>query len=232
MLSALILGLLSSLHCVGMCGPIALMLPVSRTNVAARIIQTMLYHLGRILSYGFLGFLFGIFGRGLFIAGFQQHFSIFIGVLMIIYVVLPKNNIEKLYFLNPLFKIIAKIKKQLGKLLKSKSYISFLLIGVLNGFLPCAMIYMALFGALATQNATLGTFYMLLYGLGTIPLMSCVILISNKITVSTRNKILKLVPVFIIILGILFILRGLGLNIPFVSPGTLQMFVTSSPNCN
>lgn len=231
MLSALLFGLLSSLHCVGMCGPIALMLPVNRSNTALRIIQTLLYHLGRIFSYATLGFVFGIFGKGLFIAGLQQRFSIIIGILMIVYVALPKNDLEKVRFLNPAFKIISKIKSRLGKLLSNKSKVSFLLIGILNGFLPCAMIYVALFGALATQDPIQGSFYMMLFGLGTVPLMSFVVLISNKLTVVTRNKILKLVPVLVVILGILFILRGLGLNIPFVSPGTLNLFVSSNPDC-
>lgn len=231
MFSALLFGLLSSLHCVGMCGPIALMLPVNRENTALRIIQTLLYHLGRICSYATLGFVFGIFGKGLFIAGLQQRLSIIIGILMILYVVLPKNDLEKIRFLNPAFKIISKIKNSLGKLLSNKSKTSFFTIGVLNGFLPCAMIYVALFGALATQDPIQGSFYMILFGLGTVPLMSFVVLISNKLTVATRNKILKLVPVLVIILGILFILRGLGLNIPFVSPGTLNLFVSSNPDC-
>jgi len=231
MLSALLFGLLSSLHCVGMCGPIALMLPVNRTNSAIRIIQTLLYHFGRILSYGTLGFVFGVFGKGLFIAGLQQRFSIIIGVLMLVYVVLPKKNLDKIRFLNPFYKIISKIKSRLGKTLTNKSNSSFLLIGILNGFLPCAMIYVALFGALATQDPLLGCLYMMLFGVGTIPLMSIIVLISNKITVVTRNKILKLVPAFLILLGILFILRGMGLNIPFVSPGTLRLFVSANPNC-
>nr|WP_297308337.1 sulfite exporter TauE/SafE family protein [uncultured Flavobacterium sp.] len=231
MISALLFGLLSSLHCVGMCGPIALMLPVNRTNSALRIIQTLLYHLGRICTYAFLGFVFGIFGKGLFIAGLQQRFSIVIGVLMLIYVLLPKKNLDKIRFLNPFFKIISKIKSSLGKLLTNKSKTSFLLIGILNGFLPCAMIYVALFGALATQDPFQGSLYMMLFGIGTIPLMSLVVLISNKITVATRNKILKLVPIFVTILGFLFILRGLGLNIPFISPGTLNLFVSSNPDC-
>lgn len=231
MLSALLFGLLSSLHCVGMCGPIALMLPVSRQSTALRIIQTLLYHIGRIISYTTLGFIFGIFGKGFFIAGIQQRFSMVIGILMILYVVLPKKNLDKIRFLNPIFKIISKIKSSLGKLLTNKSKTSFLLIGILNGFLPCAMIYVALFGALATQDALQGALYMMIFGIGTIPLMSLVVLISNKLTVVTRNKILKLVPVFVVILGTLFILRGLGLNIPFVSPGTLNLFVSSNPDC-
>lgn len=231
MLSALLFGLLSSLHCVGMCGPIALMLPVNRTNSALRTIQTLLYHLGRICSYATLGFVFGVFGKGLFIAGLQQRFSIIIGLLMITYVVLPKKDLDKIRFLNPVFKIISKIKNRLGKLLSNKSKGSFFLIGVLNGFLPCAMIYIALFGALATQDPLQGSLYMVVFGLGTVPLMSAVVLISNKITISTRNKILKLVPFFVIVLGLLFILRGLGLSIPFLSPGTLNLFVSSNPNC-
>lgn len=231
MLSALLFGLLSSLHCVGMCGPIAMMLPVHKSSATKKVIQIMLYHLGRILSYGFLGLMFGWLGKGLFIAGFQQGFSIFIGVLMVVYILLPKNRFQYISFLKPVYKTVSQLKTYMGLQFKKTGYTSLFMIGLINGFLPCAMIYVALFGATATQDPYQGALFMMLFGLGTLPLMSAVVYISNAISVASRNKILKFVPVFVVILGLLFIVRGLGLDISFLSPGTLQLFVSAKPDC-
>ncbi len=231
MISALFFGFLSSLHCMGMCGPIAMMLPIHGLNASQKAIRIMLYHLGRITSYVILGVLFGWLGRGFFLAGFQQNFSIFIGIAMIVYVLIPKNKAQQFSFLKPINNVLNHIKKQLGIHLKKTNILSFYIIGFFNGWLPCAMIYVALFGALATQDVFRGAIYMALFGLGTIPLMSAVVYFSQFITASTRNKILKIVPFFIIVLGVLFILRGLNLDIPFLSPSTLQLFVSSNPDC-
>src|SRR5690606_33683421 len=106
MLSAFLFGLLSSLHCVGMCGPIAMMLPVSKNNPSKKVVQIVIYHLGRIFTYGLLGGLFGWLGRGLFIAGLQQKLSVILGILMIVYVLIPKNKFNRIYFLQPLYRLV------------------------------------------------------------------------------------------------------------------------------
>ena len=98
--SALIFGLLGSLHCIGMCGPIAFMLPVDRSNSLKKILQISSYHLGRLLAYGTIGLLFGILGKSLYIFGLQQRLSIIIGILMIVIILIParifnKYNLDK-----------------------------------------------------------------------------------------------------------------------------------------
>ncbi len=231
MLSAFLFGLLSSLHCVGMCGPIAMMLPVNKNNPSKKVVQIVIYHLGRIFTYGLLGGLFGWLGRGFYMAGIQQQFSIVLGVLMIVYVLIPKNKFVQISFLQPLYRLINRAKQQMGFQFKKNNSSSFFLIGFLNGFLPCAMVYVALFGATATQTPIDGMMYMMLFGLGTVPLMSLVVYVSSAITVAMREKILRAVPVFVITLGLLFVVRGMGLDIPFVSPSTLKLFVTTSADC-
>ena len=79
-LSALVFGLLGSFHCVGMCGPIAFVLPVDRSNTYKKVFQITLYHIGRLLAYSIIGLVFGIIGKGLYLFGFQQQLSIVIGV--------------------------------------------------------------------------------------------------------------------------------------------------------
>nr|WP_315240520.1 sulfite exporter TauE/SafE family protein [uncultured Flavobacterium sp.] len=230
--SAFILGLISSLHCVGMCGPIAMMLPVDHQNEAKKVTQIITYHLGRLTAYATIGLIFGLLGRGFFLAGLQQKMSIFIGLAMIAVVLIPERIFSKYNFSKPVYKVISNIKSTLGKQFKNKSYKSLFTIGLLNGFLPCGMVYVALFGAIAMQSAGFGILYMLLFGLGTIPLMTIVVYIHSLLKLPFRNKIQKAIPYVAIVIGVLFILRGLGLGIPYVSPSNMSLFVQGSPDCH
>jgi hypothetical protein len=94
------------------------------------------------------------------------------------------------------------------------------------------MVYVALFGAIAMQSEGLGVLYMVLFGLGTVPMMSSVIYINSFLTIPTRNKIQKIIPYVAVLIGLLFILRGLGLGIPYVSPSNMSLFVQETPNCH
>ncbi|PXY43674.1 sulfite exporter TauE/SafE family protein [Flavobacterium hydrophilum] len=230
--SAFILGLISSLHCVGMCGPIAMMLPVDHQNEAKKVTQIITYHLGRLTAYATIGLIFGLLGRGFFLAGLQQKMSIFIGLAMIAAVLIPESIFSKYNFSKPVYKVISNIKSTLGKQFKNKSYKSLFTIGLLNGFLPCGMVYVALFGAIAMQSAGLGVLYMLLFGLGTIPLMTIVVYIHSLLKLPFRNKIQKAIPYVAVIIGVLFILRGLGLGIPYVSPSNMSLFVQGNVDCH
>jgi sulfite exporter TauE/SafE len=216
--SALIFGLLGSFHCIGMCGPIAFMLPVDRNNKLRRISQIFLYHFGRILTYSIIGLIFGFLGKSFYLFGIQQYLSIAIGIIMTITVLIPYRTFNKYNFSKPLYKVISKVKSALGKELKKKTSDTFLTIGFLNGFLPCGLVYMALFGALATGNAWQGSLYMFLFGLGTIPLMTTAIYFGNFLTGKVRAYIVKAIPIIVVLMGMLFVLRGLGLGIPYVSP--------------
>lgn len=230
--TAFIFGLISSLHCIGMCGPIAMMLPVDRDKPAKKVIQIITYHVGRLTAYGIIGLIFGLVGKGFFLAGIQQNLSIFIGIMIITVVLLPEKSFANYNFSKPIFRIISKVKQQLGSQFKNKSYKSLFTIGLLNGFLPCGMVYVALFGSIAMQSASLGVLYMILFGLGTVPMMSAVVYMNSFITLPIRNKIQKAIPYVAVLIGILFILRGLGLGIPFVSPSNLSLYIQAKPNCH
>jgi uncharacterized protein len=231
LISAFVLGLLGSFHCVGMCGPIAFMLPVDRTNSYKKTGQIAIYHFGRLLSYSIIGLIFGLVGKGLYIFGLQQQLSIAIGVLMIVVVLIPYKTFNKYNFSKPLFKLISKVKSALGKALKKKTPDTFLTIGFLNGFLPCGLVYMAIFAAIASGNTIEGSLYMLFFGLGTIPLMTTAIYFSSILKGNMRQHIQKIIPVFVVLIGVLFILRGLGLGIPYISPAPIDDMVTTTLNC-
>jgi len=214
-----------------MCGPIAMMLPVDRNNEAKRAMQIITYHTGRIVAYSILGLFFGVLGRGLFLAGFQQKMSVFLGIMMILVVLVPEKVFAQYNFSKPVFQLIAKVKTNLGAQFKKKSFGSLFTIGLLNGFLPCGLVYAALFGAIAMQEVKLSIIYMVLYGLGTIPLMSAVVYASGLLTLPIRNTLQKVIPVAVVCIGMLFILRGLGLGIPFISPSNMSLFVQNTPHC-
>lgn len=232
LITAFFFGLISSFHCIGMCGPIAMMLPVDRNNQAKKTSQIITYHLGRLSAYAAIGLVFGLLGKGLFLAGIQQKLSIFIGITMITIILIPEKVFAKYNFSKPVFKLISKIKSTLGSQFKNKSYKSLFTIGLLNGFLPCGMVYVALFGAIAMQSETLGVLYMVLFGLGTVPMMSSVVYLNSFLTIPVRNKIQKFIPYLAVIIGILFIFRGLGLGIPYLSPSDMSLFVQATPNCH
>lgn len=230
--TALIFGLLGSFHCVGMCGPIAFLLPVDRTNNFKKLGQIFLYHFGRVLAYSILGLVFGLLGKSLNLFGFQQQLSIIIGVLMLLVIFLPQKTFNKYNFSKPVFKIISKVKSALGKELKKKTPDTFLTIGFLNGFLPCGLVYMAVFGAIASGNALQGSLYLALFGLGTIPLMTSAIYLGNFLNGQIRQRIRRAIPVFVVIIGCLFIVRGLGLGIPYISPKPMAETLDANYNCH
>ena len=229
--SGFIFGLLSSFHCIGMCGPIAMMLPVDHANPTKKALQILLYHLGKTTSYAILGLIFGMIGRGLFLAGFQQKLSIFMGIAIILFVIIPERKLANYNLSKPIFKVLSLLKGRLGHQFKQRTLRSIFTTGLLNGFLPCGLVYVALFGAIAMQNIGLSIVYMILFSLGTVPLMSILIYIKSFISVPVRNKIQKVIPYVVVCMGILFILRGLGLGIPYVSPTTTNLFVQGVAHC-
>lgn len=216
--SALVLGLMGSFHCAGMCGPIAIALPLHGNSIPQKIFGGTLYNLGRTLTYGVMGAIFGLLGQGVEMIGFQQKISIIMGVIMILSVVFPslfrnQYNMEKSWF-----SLVGKLKKSIGKLFSVHSFSSLFFIGLLNGLLPCGLVYMAIAGAIGTGEVVLGSLYMIMFGLGTIPMMLSIALAGNILSVAIRRKINRLIPVLVVVVGIFFILRGLSLGIPYLSP--------------
>jgi sulfite exporter TauE/SafE len=216
-ISALVLGLLGSFHCIGMCGPIAIALPLKQESWFERIASGLTYNIGRTITYGILGAIFGLLGKGIAVGGLQQWASIAIGIIMILSVVFPvlfrKINIE-----SATYRMVGRTKKLFGKMFSIRSYGSLFIIGILNGFLPCGLVYIAIAGAIVLGSIEQGVIYMIAFGLGTIPIMLSLSVLGNVVSMKFRKKVSKIIPFFIILIGILFILRGLNLGIPYVSP--------------
>lgn len=216
-ISAFAMGLLSSFHCVGMCGAIAFSLPTQGLPPAKKLRGILLYNSGRIITYTLLGVLFGIAGRQIYVGGFQQGFSITAGVFILI--ILLQAAFRKPVFHLPGFgRVSLFVQKLIGKFLSNPSPGNMLLLGMANGLLPCGLIYLAITGALAAGSVVGAASFMAAFGLGTFPAMFLLSYFGFLIKVSTRNTIKKAVPYFVGMVAVLLILRGLNLNIPYVSP--------------
>lgn len=234
MSAALVFGFLTGFHCIGMCGPIAVALPLKSNTWHARVSSAVIYNFGRTVTYSVLGLIFGLLGQGLMIAGLQQWLSIAIGLVMILSVFFPLL-FNSMAAKSPMYPLVNKVKTNLGLLFGKKSYTSLLLIGLLNGLLPCGPVYAAIGLSLAAGSALNGMFYMALFGLGTIPIMLGLNLLGNFVTAPVRKNMRKVVPVFIVLMGVWFIFKGLGLGIHFVSPPDKKLKVptekVSGHNC-
>jgi len=226
-ITAFTIGLVGSFHCIGMCGPIAFALPTKSSAAHHKVISGIVYNVGRITTYVLFGLLFGVVGQGISTAGSQQTISIILGCVFILAVFIPKSVLNKIDPTSVIGFYLSSVKNSLGKLLKSSSISNLVLIGLLNGLLPCGLVYAAIGGSIATGSAVEGAFFMMAFGLGTLPMMFTAVLLSNFISVKFRNKIRKIIPIFIVLMGCLFILRGLNLGIPYLSPkiNVVQPFI-------
>ncbi len=229
-ISALSLGFASGFHCIGMCGPIALSLGLSKEESIRFYLKNLTYQFGRIFTYSLLGVGVGIVGEGFQLGGFQNYLTIFAGVLLIVLAVFSFGGKDFVAKLPLVTRSLTFVKTNLAKLLKKTDYKSRFLTGVLNGFLPCGMVYMALTASLAAGGILESSAFMFLFGIGTLPLMFIVVLLGNMISQSFRTTVLKVIPVMMILLGGLFILRGLELGIPYLSPPATALQVHQMPD--
>lgn len=218
----LVIGLFSSLHCVGMCGPLALSLPVYHLPSSQRFFALLLYQFGRIITYTTLGLIFGYAGRHLYIAGLQQGFSVALGITMLVMIVLYyiyHRNIQP-SFLNKFYR---KIQSVISCVLKSSvSVPSFMALGMANGLLPCGMVYVAIAGALTTGSVQHSMLFMAMFGAGTLPAMMAFGLLGARLTLPVRQTLRRIIPYGITVMALILILRGLNLGIPFISPALGQ----------
>lgn len=215
-LVGLTIGLFGSLHCLGMCGPIAFALPLRSKTKPQKIMAVFLYHLGRILSYSLIGFGVALIGQGLFILKIQDIISVILGVLLLIIILIPLSlSLKKPRIIKLLENFV--LNKFKG-LIHNRSQKHFLLIGFFNGLLPCGFVYIALIYGVVQPTVLDTVLIMMLFGLGTVPMMTIAVFWSALIPQNTRLKWQKVFPVFISILGILLILRGLRMDIPMISP--------------
>ncbi|MGF2412772.1 sulfite exporter TauE/SafE family protein [Ferruginibacter sp.] len=216
-IAAFAMGLLGSFHCVGMCGPLALSLPINSDSFWSKFSGALLYNAGRIVTYSLFGLVFGAIGKSVALFGYQQWLSVILGVLIIVFVILPKR-VSSFSGNNYVMQFFEKIRAALGQLFFKKNNASLFSIGLLNGLLPCGLVYMAAAGAVATGDIANSVIFMAFFGLGTLPVMWSVAFFGNYVSIGIRQKIRKAYPYMMMLMACLLILRGMGLGIPYVSP--------------
>jgi sulfite exporter TauE/SafE len=213
--TAFILGFLGSFHCIGMCGPIAL--AVGGKGNKKFLFNKIVYNLGRSLTYALLGLIVGSLGFSLSLAGIQQGLSVGMGLLVVV-ISLSYKKADQLLSIPALSGVVTWIKSKLSLFLKSGSKTAFFSTGIVNGLLPCGMVYMALVVALGMQSPWTGAGYMFFFGLGTIPLLLGLMVSGDFLPLLRRQQFQKAIPYLGVIIGVLMVFRGLGLGIPGLSP--------------
>ncbi|MBF9141610.1 sulfite exporter TauE/SafE family protein [Hymenobacter properus] len=218
LLAGFLFGLLGSFHCVGMCGAIALALPGQRSGFGQLLTGRLLYNLGRVSTYAALGAGAGLVGESLRLAGVQQGLSIASGVLILLLVAVPERHTGRLAAALGLARPLTWVKTTLAGLFQHNSWPALYATGLLNGLLPCGLVYLALAGALSAPGVTGAAAYMACFGLGTLPLMLGLALSGQLVPLEWRGRLRRVVPYAASGLAVLFIVRGLGLGIPYLSP--------------
>ncbi len=238
LLAALTLGFFGSLHCIGMCGPLALaLLPTNGTQASfARLVRgSLLYNGGRVLTYSLLGLLFGLLGSAARVAGWQQALSITTGVVILLWLVLPKHLTQRMEAKHHVAAVLARLKLGLNRLLRSHRWAAQFGVGVLNGLLPCGFVYLALAGALAQPSLVRSVSFMALFGLGTTPALLAVALPHGWLSPSWRFSLRRVLPIGTAVVAVLLIVRGLALGVPYLSPFALTASPTQTkamPTCH
>lgn len=227
---ALILGFFGSLHCVGMCGPIALAVPHRKNQWISILVDNLLYNGGRVITYGLMGLVIGLIGKSLNLAAYQEIVSITVGSLLLIYLIVPRKWYSGLTSSGLFTKISGKFKHTFANFMRSPKIGSLFVVGLLNGMLPCGLVYIALAASIPVGEVYGPAFYMIIFGLGTFPMMSLVYIVKKFISIDFRRKLTKLVPVGIAVVAIMLILRGMSLGIPYVSP-KLPVSVEQKADC-
>jgi sulfite exporter TauE/SafE len=178
------------------------------------VLGRIAYNLGRIITYCLLGILFGLAGWTFLLAGVQRWVSIALGVALL----LGLFASQRLVRWNPVTLVMDQLKSRMLVLLRRRSFGSLAVLGLLNGLLPCGLVYAACAAATTTGGVLAGAQFMAIFGLGTVPMMLAISLSGKLVPLSLRLKLRQAIPVCLLLLGTLLILRGLSLGIPFLSP--------------
>ncbi|GAB5526866.1 MAG: sulfite exporter TauE/SafE family protein [Roseivirga sp.] len=216
--TAILVGLLGSFHCLGMCAPITWAVPGNKQKRWRWLGGRLIYNSGRVITYAGLGLTAGLVGSTFSMAGWQQGLSIGAGALMLLGVLFFGMEVPDKALLKPLSKLVLWVKQAIGGLLAKKGFGAQLALGMLNGLLPCGLVYAALIAALSMGTVQGGMLYMILFGLGTFPMMLAAALFGKMISQRFKQRVWNFAPRMVAMVGILFILRGLNLGIPYISP--------------
>jgi sulfite exporter TauE/SafE/copper chaperone CopZ len=218
-----VVGLLTSLHCIAMCGGINLSQCVTGkfggdSKNIAKLKPSLLYNAGRVISYTLIGGIVGALGSVISFSGWAKGIvAVFAGIMMLIMGLNMLNVFPALRRLNP------RMPKIFRRLAGQKASRGPFIVGLLNGLMPCGPLQAMQLYALGTGSIIVGAASMFFFSLGTVPLMFGLGAISSFLSGNFTRKMMKTSAVLVMVLGIIMLNRGLGLSGISVfasSPGT------------
>jgi sulfite exporter TauE/SafE len=214
--SALVLGFIGSLHCLGMCGPLVLSLPSYGSSISSAITRSIIYNGARIITYTSFGLISGVLIKSFSLFGLQQYLSIFSGIVLLIMALSHFNILSKVSIVSSGF--ILSVKQAFTNRIKKAGLLNLFTLGLLNGLLPCGLVYMALAASATQASSSDAMLYMLLFGLGTTPAIFSIMMSNHFFKKPFFSFTKKFYPYFLIAIAGILILRGMNLGIPYVSP--------------
>ncbi len=211
---AFLMGLTGSLHCAGMCGPIIWVMPFGSFQGAKKWTGIALYHVARISVYALMAIVLYSF-KSLFHPQWQQYISIGLGVSLLLVGLVSFIPSQQLQLSLPWAGLV---KRNLGRFVGNPGLFSITMAGLLNGLLPCGLEYMALSSTVTAPSAAHAAILMYIFGAGTMPMLIGITMFRHKASFLRIHQVKKLVPVMMFAFGALFVLRGMNLGIPYLSP--------------
>jgi len=210
-------GLVGSVHCIGMCGPLALSLPGSQTDRVRFMVERLFYNVGRTVTYATLGGLVGAVGSGVSLAGAQHTLSVSVGFAMVGVALIPwvRKQAQRLEEVPSSF--VRRVLSPVGTLYQRGGPVAMIAVGLLNGLLPCGFVYAALATAVTAGRIAASVAFMAAFGAGTMPAMFGVSMLGRLADSRWRVRIQRYAPYGLALVGGLLILRGLALG-GMVSP--------------
>ncbi len=215
--AALTLGFLGSMHCIGMCGPLMLAMPTSSVSRSHYLIERILYHLGRSITYGLMGLGAGFIGNNIFTSA-QQDLSLLLGISILLSLAIPIGLKTRFGRYSPLKRIHAFIKIKFSILMGKRGRTALMLMGLLNGLLPCGLVYTALVGATVVADPLSSGLFMIIFGIGTAPALITLSMTRTLIGRKFQPFLRGSLPTLGAVIAVLLILRGMNLGIPLISP--------------
>lgn len=210
------MGFMGSMHCIGMCGPLVMSIHKSGGAHKPNPIYQLAYHIGKILSYVLIGIIFGALGQTFNLFLSQQKLSIAVGISFILFFIFSKINSSSLS--SSLTSKILPVTRFFSQLVEGKSILKLFFTGIGNGFLPCGFVYAAAAASIATGQILDSALFMIGFGIGTIPALTSVIYFFRLLPERAKTFFNSIYHYLLVIVGILLILRGLNLGIPYISP--------------
>jgi uncharacterized protein len=165
--TALIMGLAGSLHCAGMCSPLAMAV----TSQKPFLLNKIIYNSGRIFTYGILGAIAASFGSVFMITPYQGIVSFIIGAVFLLIGIGAISGVRIPFLTGALNNFTGHLKKHFHYWLNKKTNLAVLFMGMLNGLLPCGLTYLAMTYCFILPSASEGFWFMILFGVGTWPVM-------------------------------------------------------------